>query len=124
MALTYSKLMDIAVLPKSSNLDLSACQAIYINPASTTSYVSEIEIHNTNSSSSASVALFLVPNVSGSTGTAAMSCETVRLTLSAYDTVFIEPKYPYVLTSTSDAFFGVASVSTVNISLRGGKDIS
>jgi len=124
MALTYSKLMDIAVLPYSSTLALSSCQPIYINPASTVSYVSEIEIHNTHSSSNATVALFLVPNSSGSTGTAAMSCEVIRMTILAYDTVFIEPKYPYVLTSTNDAFFGIASLSTVNISVRGGKDIS
>lgn len=121
MALTYSKLMDIKVMTIDSNLITAS--VIYTNPANTKTYISEIEIHNTNGTTSASVALFLVPNIAGNTGSATISNETVKLTLPPYDTIFIEPKYPYVLESINDSFFGVASTGSVNISMRGGKEI-
>lgn len=122
MAFIYSKLMDIKALPGSENFNITASQPIYTNPPNTTTYISEIEVHNTNTSVSASVALFLVPNVSGSVGTASVAYETVRFSLPPYDTIFIGPKYPYILASTNDAFFGLATTGSVNILLRGGKE--
>jgi hypothetical protein len=121
MAFSYTKLMDIMELPSSSIVAASAASAVYINPASTATYIAEVEVHNTTSLS-ASVALYCVPDVALSLGVPAASSEIVRYTMAPYDTIWIEPKYPYVLEDQNEAIFGVASTSGINIMVRGGKE--
>lgn len=121
MPFSYSKLMDITTLPSSTNVAASAASAIYINPSSTTTYIAEIEMHNTGSLS-ASVVLYCVPDNSLSVGIPATSSEIVKYTMAGYDTIWIEPKYPYILSDQNEAIFGVASTSSVNIIVRGGKE--
>lgn len=121
MPFSYSKLMDITTLPSSTNVAASAASAIYINPSSTTTYIAEIEMHNTGSLSS-SVVLYCVPDNSLNIGTPATSSEIIKYTMAGYDTIWIEPKYPYILGDQNEAIFGVASTSSVNIIVRGGKE--
>jgi hypothetical protein len=121
MAFSYTKLMDIMELPASTIVAASAASAVYINPINTATYVAEIEIHNTTSLS-ASVVLYCVPDNASSLGVPAASSEIVKYTMAAFDTVWIEPKYPYVLEDDNEAIFGVASTSGINIMVRGGKE--
>ena len=122
MPFSYSKLMDITTLPSSTIAAASAASAIYVNPSSTTTYIAEIEMHNTGSLP-ASVVLYCVPDNSLSLGTPAASSEIVKYTMAGYDTIWIEPKYPYILSDQNEALFGVATTSSVNIIVRGGREI-
>jgi hypothetical protein len=122
MAIVNTKLMDITSLVYNKMLAASASSSVYINPAETTTYISDIELHNTNSVSAALV-LYLVPDNGLSLGIPELSSEIIRCTLAPYDTIWIEPKYPYILEDLNEAIFGIATLSGVNITVRGGKKL-
>jgi hypothetical protein len=119
MAFSYTKLMDIMELPASTIVAASAASAVYINPINTATYIAEIEVHNTNNQS-VTVVLYQVPDISNNLGVPSVSSETVKIILDNFETVWIEPKYPYVLMDANDSIFGVASLTGVNIQVRGG----
>lgn len=119
MAFNYTKLMDVSALNTSSINATSAASAVYINPSGYTSYIAEIEIHNTNNAV-ASVVLWCVADVASAIGVPAIANEIFRASLNAYDTVWIETKYPYVLSDPNDSLWGNSSISGVNIQCRGG----
>lgn len=117
MAFTYTKLVSaVQSFASSATLDLSAATSLYTNPAATITYLSEIEIHNTNPST-ITVVMYLPPI----SVTAALSSEIIRVNILGYDTIWIEPKYPYILDTVNEKVYGVASVSGVNLQLRGSK---
>lgn len=118
MGFTYQSLMNFTSMVSSTTLAISATAAIYANPTVVKTFVSEIEIHNTNNSV-VTVVLYLVPNSSLSLGTVALSSEMLRTNIAPLDTLYIEPLSPYILSLQNDAFFGVASLNGVNIQIRG-----
>lgn len=122
MSFQYSKLMSLTSLAVDSLLTPVSAGLVYANPISTISYVAEIELHNTNSVN-VNVALFQVDDESNALGIPAIGNEILRTTIEPYDTIWVAPKYPYVLSDQNDAIFGVASVSGVNIQARGGKQV-
>jgi hypothetical protein len=111
MGFVYTQLMGVSAVPTSAT-------AIYANPAATKSYVSTIELHNTQSAQRV-VTIYLVPNSGGSLGTALSSNEVWKVTLPALDTMLIEPSFPYILTAENDAFFASADNTGVNILCKG-----
>jgi hypothetical protein len=111
MGFVYTQLMGVSAVPTSAT-------AIYANPAGTKSYVTTIDVHNTQSASRV-VTIYLVPNSSGSLGTPLSSNEIWKFTLPALDTILIEPKFPYILMNENDAFFAVADATGVNILCKG-----
>lgn len=114
----YSRLFSISSLPVSVSLAASAASAMFVNPSAQTTYISELEFHNTNDNS-ASVTLYFCPTVGGNATTPALSSQVAKFILATADTLWIEPKYPYLLQNQNEAFYAVASVSGVNIQLRG-----
>ncbi len=121
MAVQYVRLMDVVQLAVQATPLVASATSVYANPASTTTYVKEIELHNTTSSS-VDVILCLVPNSSGSLGTPAATNQIARMTIVGYDTIYIEPASPYVLDRTNDSIMGVAQTSGINAVCRGIKD--
>ena len=116
MAFTYVKLMDPMVVPTGT------AGVILANLAGQKTFVSDIDLHNTTTSAIA-VTLYLVPDSSGSLGTAGASNQVYNLLLPGSESVIIELRYPYVLADTNDAIFALAGSAGVNIVIRGGKDL-
>jgi len=116
MALQFNKLMDIAAVAT------GASASVYANPASTKTYVATIVLHNTSGSTKV-VTLNNVPDSGGSLGTPAAGNQNFKISLATLETVILEPKYPWVLTDTNDAIFGLADGSGVTIQLNGTTDV-
>jgi len=118
MATNKTKLMDVSALTNVPGLTVANCASVYANPASTTTFITEIDIHNTTASS-VSIILCIVPNASGSLGTPAATNQVHRITLNAYDTALIQFASPIALIGTNDAIFGLAGTTGVTIQCRG-----
>jgi hypothetical protein len=115
MALQFDKLMDIA------SVATGASASFYANPASTKTYVGSIILHN-SAGAERIVTLNNVPDSAGSLGTPAATNQNFKVTLATLETLILEPKYPFVLTDTNDAFFGLADGSGVTVQLLGTTD--
>jgi len=115
MALQFNKLMDIAAVAT------GASASVYANPSSTKTYIGCIHLHNSNASSRV-VTLNNVPDSGGSLGTPATTNQNFKVTLVTNESLLLEPKYPWVLTDTNDAIFGLADGSGVTIQLLGMTD--
>lgn len=118
-----NKLMDFVSIRTGSSFTYQSASVLYTNPSNTSSYVSEIEIHNSNVSSSlsASVMLYLVPSNGGSVGSSSLTNQFMWISLAATETIWNEPKFPYILSSGNDTVMGISSISGVNINLRGSQ---
>ena len=122
MATFYqNKLMNFTQMITGSTFVYQSASVLYTNPTNTSSYVSEIEIHNSNVSASlsASVLLYLVPASGSNVGSASMTNQFMWIGLAPTETVWNEPKFPYILSSPNDTVMGISSISGVNINLRG-----
>ena len=115
MALQFNKLMDVA------SVATGASASFYANPAATKTYVGSLLLHNTAGSDRV-VTINNVPDSGGSLGTAATTNQIFKITLAANESVLIEPKYPFVLTDTNDALFGLADNTGVTVQALGTTD--
>lgn len=116
MAFEYDRLTEITTIP-------AAAGAVFTNPASQTTYVRMIEIHNGNTSAEA-IKLYNVPDNAGAVGTAGITNEFYAETLDAGETRIIEYAIPgKILKDTNDTIQGITdTVSKVSISIYGGKE--
>ena len=78
-------------------------------------YINEIEIHNTNTTTSGSIRLFL--NESGSL-TSSVKQQLLYLTMTTSETFWLESANPYVL-SYGDSISGISNVSNINVLAKG-----
>lgn len=115
MSFQYGKLTEVSPVPQSAG-------ALYSNPPNAKSYLSSILIHNWGTVSRA-VTLNIVPDVGGVLGTPSTGNQVAKIAVAATETVFIEPKYPFVLIDPADSLFAVADGGGVNAQILGGMDI-
>lgn len=116
MVLQRTKLADAQRIP-------STAGSLYANPSSTVTYVKSIHFFNSNSSSEA-VEVYIVPDSTGSLGTADDSNIANKFTLPANDAyTWVVEGIGIVLTDTNDAIFAKTSTANkVNVWLFGDKD--
>jgi len=115
MALQRTKLADIAYVASSAG-------SIYANPASTTSVVKGLVLHNTNSTAE-TVQVYVVPDSAGSLGTASTANRILNISLPANDTLLVEFPYSVVLTDTNDSLQAVTTTgSKVTVLVLGDQD--
>jgi len=116
MAFSYSQLTPITTIASSAG-------AVYTNPASKTTYVRTIVIHNTNTTAE-TVTLYNVPDSTGSVGTAGVTNQFYKQEVAADATVLLEFAVPGImLTDTNDTL--QASTTTANkvtIQITGGTE--
>jgi len=112
MTFNNDKLMNLSAIPTAS------ATAMYTNPSAKYSYIGGIIFHNTNSSV-ATVSVFNVPNSSGSLGTAGITNEFLKLSVSPSETALFQSPPIIVLDGTNDAIFAMSSVSGVNMQCLG-----
>lgn len=99
----------------------AAAGSIFVNAAGVTTMVSSILLHNVNTGTSRTFTLYMVPNSGGSTGTAGITNEIAKVTISAGDTVFLEPQAPWTLANQGDAIFALSDGSGCNIQILGAQ---
>lgn len=117
MAFVYSQLTPITTIANSTPA------VVYTNPASTTSYVRTIVIHNTNTSAE-TVTLYNVPDNAGAAGTAAATNQFYKQEIAADSTVILEFAVPGImLTDTNDTLqASTTTASKVTIQITGGTE--
>jgi len=116
MSLSHARLAEIATLG-------ATAASVYANPASTTSYVTLIVLHNTNTVAE-DVELWNVPDSSEALGTAADANRFWADSIDINETVFIEiPKIGLVLEDKNDSIQGLAdTASKVTIQVFGSQE--
>lgn len=115
MSFQYGKLTEVLPVPQVAGSLIS-------NPVNTKTYLSSILIHNWGTVSR-DVTLNIVPGSGGVLGAASTGNQVAKVTIVPNETVFIEPKYPFVLTNQADALFGLASGGGMNAQILGGVDV-
>lgn len=96
--------------------------SIYTNAAATKSFVRGFVLHNTNTTAEV-VQLHWVPDSSGSLGTAATSNRFFYASLAANETLLVELPFPFIMTDTNEAIFGVTTTaSKVTVAVLGDKE--
>lgn len=115
MSMQRTKLADIQYVGSSAG-------SIYANPASTKTFVRGLILHNT-SASAETVKVYVVPDSSGSLGTAGAGNRVLNVSLPANDTLIWEFPYPAVLTDTNDSIQAeTTTASKVTVLVLGDKD--
>ena len=116
MALALARLTEITTVASSAG-------SVFANPASTTTYVRLIVLHNTNSTAE-TVAVWNVPDNAGSAGTAADANRVLYLSLAAADTVLFEfPGPGLVLEDENDTIqAATTTASKVTIQIHGAQE--
>jgi len=116
MAFEYSRLVDVTTIAASA-------ASIYANPASTTSYVRLINIHNSNTTAE-TVILYQVPDSGGSLGTAGDTNIIFEEELAADATRIIEYAVPgLMLVDENDSIQGeTTTASKVTITITGATE--
>lgn len=76
--------------------------SVYTVGSAKTAYIRAIEIHSLDPDNTANVQVHIVPNNSGSAGTATSITRLARLGISTEDTYFFENAYPITLTANGD----------------------
>lgn len=116
MTLSRIRLTEIATLTTSA-------VSYYANPASTKTLVKSIILYNF-SASSINVTVHLVPDSSGSVGTAANGNQIFSKDLLTKESFEFAPSYPFMLIDENDTIQASASANTsANILILGDKDI-
>lgn len=115
MALQRAKLADIQYIPATAG-------SLYANPASTTTFIRGLLLHNTNTTAE-TVKLYVVPDSAGALGTATSAHLILNVSLAANDTLLVELPYAVVLTDTNDSIQAITTTaSKVTALLFGDKD--
>lgn len=113
MAVTFDWLNTTITLSDSA-------AAIYTNPASTTTFITSIMLHNSHSSA-ITVNLYRVPDSTGNAGTAADTNQFFEKSMAANETIVINDA-TMILGDTNDTIQGVAgTASKVTIFIDGVK---
>lgn len=99
----------------------SAAATVFINPAGVTTLVSSILLHNANTGTSRTFTVYVVPNSGGLAGSATSANEIAKVTISAGDTVFLEPQAPWSLQNQGDSIQALSDGSGCNIQLLGAQ---
>ena len=95
MAFTYAKVLEITTIAATVGV-------VYSNPASTTTYIRGIILHNGNTTAE-TVILYNVPDNAGSAGTPGTTNEFYYEIMPAYSTTILEfPTPGIILTATAD----------------------
>ena len=117
MAFVYSQLTPITTIASSTPA------AVYTNPASTTTYVRTIVIHNTNTTSE-TVTLYNVPDNAGAVGTSGATNQFYKQSVEANSTVILEFAVPGImLTDANDTLqASTTTASKVTIQITGGTE--
>ena len=116
MAFAYGRLKEIGYVA-------AAVASVYANPASTTSYVRLIILHNLNTTAE-TVILYNVPDNSEAVGTAGVTNQFWKEEVLPNETVFIEFDIPgLVLTTKNDTIQMVTdTASKVTVQVFGGTE--
>lgn len=93
---------------------------VYANPSYTKTYITSIDVHNTQSSQRV-ISIFLVPNNGEVLGIPLSTNQIYKFTIPAFDTVLLESPFPYILDNTNDAIFAESDGTGVNILCKGSK---
>lgn len=114
---THGKLADIQTLP-------STVGSIYANPASTETFIKGFTLFNGNTTTEV-VKLYVVPDSSGSLGTAAITNQILEISLAALETFVFEALGDgIVLSDTNDSIHGVTTTaSKVTVVIHGLKEV-
>lgn len=116
MGFEYDRLLQITTIP-------AAAGAVFTNPASQTTYIRIIEIHNGNTAAE-DVKLYDVPDNAGAVGVAAVANEFYSETLGAGKTRILTYEIPgKILKDENDTIQAVTdTASKVTVSFMGGKE--
>lgn len=115
MALQRGKLADIQYISDSAD-------DIYANPASTKTYIRELILHNTNTTTE-TVTLYNVPDSAAALGTASGANQFAKILLVADETLHYAFEHPIVLTDENDSIQAVTTTaSKVTVQILGDKD--
>lgn len=117
MAFSYGKLINVTPITATG----SVAQPLYVNQSGTKTYAAELEFHNVDASAR-QITIFNVPGSGGSAGANATTNQIMKMVIPSLDTVWIEPKYPYVLSTAGDSIQVLANGTGVNAQLRGGTE--
>jgi hypothetical protein len=117
MPLTYIKLTDVTPIVAIGTVP----QVLYHNQNGTRTFAAELEFHNRDSSDK-TVSFFVVPNNGGNVGVGAVNNRLLNMTIVANDTVYVNPKFPYILPQDGDSIQILANGTGVNVHMRGGVD--
>lgn len=113
MAFAYAKVLETTTIAATAGV-------LYSNPASTTTYIRGIILHNGNTTAE-TVILYNVPDNAGVAGTPATTNEFYYEIMPAYATTVLEfPTPGIMLTATADTIQGdTTTASKVTIQLLG-----
>ena len=116
MAFTYARVLEITTIPATVGV-------VYSNPASTTTYIRGIILHNGNTTAE-TVILYNVPDNAGVAGTPATTNEFYYEIMPAYSTTILDfPTPGIILTATADTIQAdTTTASKVTIQLLGATE--
>lgn len=116
MAFAYARVLEITTIA-------AAAASVYSNPASTTTYIRGIILHNGNTTAE-TVILYNVPDNAGAAGTAGTTNEMYYEIMPARSTTILEfPAPGIILTATADTIQATTTTaSKVTIQLLGATE--
>lgn len=116
MAFDYLRIAEITQLGNSAG-------TLYANPSSKKTYLRLIVLHNTNTTSE-TVRLYIVPDSSGSEGTAGDANKFYQGIIAPNDTVVLEfPAVGLMLVDVNDTIQGYSTTaSKVSVQIYGGQE--
>ena len=90
-----------------------------------TCYIRSIILHNIDTVNTSTVKIHIVPNSSGSVGTASSINQLAQLTLQPTDTYFFELAYPITLSNTNDVIriHNTSTTDAINVLILGDKEV-
>jgi hypothetical protein len=89
-----------------------------------TCYIRSVIVHNIDTINSSTVKIHIVPNSSGSVGTASSINQLAQLSIQPADTYFFELAYPITLASDNDTIrvYNSSTTDAVNVLILGDKE--
>ena len=90
-----------------------------------TCYIRSIICHNIDTVNSSTIKIHIVPNSSGSVGTASSNNQLAQLTIQPVDTYFFELAYPITLSTNNDTIqvYNSSTTDAVNVLILGDKEV-
>ena len=103
---------------------LGTTSTVYTVGSAKTSYIRSVIVHNIDTVNSSTVKIHIVPNSSGSPGTASSINQLAQLSVQPTDTYFFELAYPITLASDNDTVqvYNSSTTDAVNILILGDKE--
>ena len=90
-----------------------------------TCYIRSIICHNIDTVNSSTIKIHIVPNSSGSVGTASSINQLAQLSIQPVDTYFFELAYPITLSTNNDTIqvYNSSTTDVVNVLILGDKEV-